>query len=122
MLRIPPLSTHLASYYIKFKQGPSPIIIFDIHLPPSVPSEREPDPPAHFTNWPSSMDAQTVFDDRDLAIKYTGRWYRSGNLFEYLNTSTYTTSAGSSASFNFSGMYAFLSFLSLYPACFGLLR
>ncbi|KAF8843342.1 hypothetical protein BDN67DRAFT_889411, partial [Paxillus ammoniavirescens] len=43
-------------------------------------------------------------DDRDPRITYTGDWFLGGGPPEHQNTTHGTTTAGSSASFNFTGM------------------
>jgi hypothetical protein len=50
-------------------------------------------------------DIETI-DDRNPVIKYSGTWSLTGSSSEYLNTNSYATSLGASASVNFSGMYA----------------
>ncbi|KIK83955.1 hypothetical protein PAXRUDRAFT_832016 [Paxillus rubicundulus Ve08.2h10] len=45
----------------------------------------------------------TIVDDRDPWITYTGDWFLGGESPEYQNTTHGTTTAGSSASFNFTG-------------------
>ncbi|KAF9242625.1 hypothetical protein BU15DRAFT_43706 [Melanogaster broomeanus] len=45
----------------------------------------------------------TIVDDRDPRITYTGTWFLAGGFPEYDNTTHGAPTAGSSASFNFTG-------------------
>ena len=49
----------------------------------------------------------TVYDDRDALVVYSSSpgWTRGGNVSDFDGTSTWSTSAGASFTFKFTGLY-----------------
>lgn len=46
-----------------------------------------------------------IVDDKDPLVSYTGQWTTAGGPVEFDRTTSYATSVGSTASFNFTGKW-----------------